>query len=40
MAKTESKIINKVMIPDEVVINKIYLVRNQKVMLDSDLAVM
>lgn len=26
------------MIPDEVVINKIYLVRDQKVMLDSDLA--
>jgi hypothetical protein len=25
-------------IPDEVVINKIYLIRNQKVMLDRDLA--
>jgi ORF6N domain len=26
------------MIPDEVVLNKIYYIRNQKVMLDSDLA--
>ena len=26
------------MIPDELVINKIYLIREQKVMLDSDLA--
>ena len=29
---------NKTKIPDEVVVNKIYLVRGQKVMLDSDLA--
>lgn len=28
----------EVAIPDEIVMNKIYLVRNQKVMLDSDLA--
>lgn len=27
-----------IVIPDEVIINKIYLIRNQKVMLDSDLA--
>jgi hypothetical protein len=26
----------KIIIPDEVVISKIYLIRNQKVMLDSD----
>lgn len=38
MAKTEKRTVKKVMIPDEVVINKIYLVRDQKVMLDSDLA--
>jgi len=38
MTKTQGKTINKVIIPDEVVINKIYLVRDQKVMLDSDLA--
>lgn len=30
--------VNAVSIPDEVVLNKIYLVRGQKVMLDSDLA--
>jgi phage regulator Rha-like protein len=29
-----------IVIPDEVIINKIYLVRNEKVMLDSDLAEM
>jgi hypothetical protein len=29
---------NGLMIPDELVMNKIYLIRNQKVMLDSDLA--
>ena len=29
---------DKLIIPDEVVINKIYLIREQKVMLDSDLA--
>ena len=29
---------NKIMIPDEVVMNKIYLIRNEKVMLDKDLA--
>jgi hypothetical protein len=28
----------KLVIPDEVVMNKIYLIRNQKVMLDKDLA--
>jgi hypothetical protein len=28
------------MIPDETVINKIYLIRNEKVMLDSDLALL
>ena len=31
---------NELMIPDEVIISKIYLVRQQKVMLDSDLAEM
>lgn len=34
--KTEKE--NSTTIPDELVMNKIYLVRNQKVMLDSDLA--
>lgn len=29
-----------IVIPEEVIINKIYLIRNQKVMLDSDLAEM
>ncbi len=29
---------NKLLLPDEVLINKIYLIRNQKVMLDRDLA--
>ena len=29
---------NLVAVPDELVRNKIYLIRNQKVMLDSDLA--
>ena len=29
---------NKSMIPEEVIINKIYLIRNQKVMIDRDLA--
>jgi hypothetical protein len=29
---------NTLIIPDELVMNKIYLIRNQKVMLDSDLA--
>lgn len=29
-----------IVIPDEVIINKIYLIRNQKVMLDSDMAEM
>lgn len=38
MAKTHNKTIKKVMIPDEIVVNKIYLIRDQKVMLDSDLA--
>ena len=33
-----SKESNKLVIPDELVMNKIYLIRNQKVMLDSDLA--
>ena len=33
-----SKKDNVLVIPDELVINKIYLIRNQKVMLDSDLA--
>ena len=28
----------KIIIPDEVVISKIYLIRNQKVMLDSDIS--
>ncbi|MFI5221546.1 MAG: ORF6N domain-containing protein [Bacteroidia bacterium] len=32
------KTVNEIMLPDEVVINKIYLIRNQKVMLDRDLA--
>jgi hypothetical protein len=34
MAKKESSLV----VPDEVVMNKIYLIRNQKVMLDRDLA--
>lgn len=38
MSKIQNETIKKTMIPDEVVINKIYLVRDQKVMLDSDLA--
>ncbi|GGC39892.1 hypothetical protein GCM10011386_34960 [Parapedobacter defluvii] len=38
MSKTQNETIKKTVIPDEVVINKIYLVRDQKVMLDSDLA--
>ncbi len=38
MSKTQNETIKKTMIPDEVLINKIYLVRNQKVMLDTDLA--
>jgi hypothetical protein len=29
---------NKLSIPDEIVMNKIYVVREQKVMIDSDLA--
>jgi hypothetical protein len=33
-----SKKENLVVVPDELVINKIYLVQNQKVTLDSDLA--
>jgi len=33
-----SKESNELVIPDELVMNKIYLIRNQKVMLDSDLA--
>jgi len=38
MSKTKKDSIKKTVIPDEVVINKIYLIRDQKVMLDSDLA--
>jgi hypothetical protein len=34
MMKNEAK----VLVPDELVMNKIYFIRNQKVMLDSDLA--
>lgn len=34
MAKKE----NELMVPDEMVMNKIYLIRDQKVMLDTDLA--
>jgi len=33
-----AKIIKALLIPDEVVVNKIYLIREQKVMLDTDLA--
>lgn len=33
-----SKQENLVVVPDEIVMNKIYLIRNQKVMIDSDLA--
>jgi len=33
-----AKSIKSVMIPDELLMNKIYLIRNQKVMLDRDLA--
>lgn len=36
MAKKESGLV----VPDEVVMNKIYIIRNQKVMLDRDLAVL
>lgn len=32
--------INKIRIPEEIVLNKIYLIRNQKVMLDNDLALL
>lgn len=38
MGKTQNETIKKTVIPDEVVISKIYLIRDQKVMLDSDLA--
>jgi len=38
MAKETKKL--QLMLPDEVVINKIYLIRGQKIMLDRDLAVM
>lgn len=34
MAKKESGLV----VPDEVVMNRIYVIRNQKVMLDKDLA--
>lgn len=34
---TEEKNSN-IMLPDEIIMNKIYLIRNQKVMLDKDLA--
>jgi hypothetical protein len=34
MVKKESSLV----VPDEVVMNKIYVIRNQKVMLDVDLA--
>ncbi len=30
--------INQLLLPDEHILNKIYLIRNQKVMLDRDLA--
>ena len=33
-----SKLEDKIMLPEEVIINKIYLIRGQKVMLDRDLA--
>jgi len=33
-----SKIVNQISIPDEVIISKIYVIREQKVMLDRDLA--
>ena len=32
------KTTNELLLPDEVLINKIYLIRNQKVMIDYDLA--
>jgi ORF6N domain len=32
------KTTNELLLPDEVLINKIYLIRNQKIMLDYDLA--
>lgn len=38
MSKTQNETLKKTVIPEEVVINKIYLIRDQKVMLDSDLA--
>lgn len=38
MTKTQTNNIKISVIPDEVVINKIYLIREQRVMLDSDLA--
>ena len=30
---------NQIIIPDEIISNKIYLIRNQKVMIDRDLAI-
>ena len=36
MTKAAKKV--ELMLPDEVIINKIYLIRRQKVMLDKDLA--
>lgn len=38
MAKIKTDTSQKSVIPDEVLINKIYMIREQKVMLDSDLA--
>lgn len=31
---------NAIMVPEEVIMSKIYLIHNQKVMLDADLAVL
>lgn len=37
---TMTKIVKRLNVPDEVIINKIYLIRGQKVMLDKDLALL
>ncbi len=39
-AKIRKKVIsnNKVAVPEEIIMNKIYLIRDQKIMLDMDLA--
>lgn len=38
MSKSTNNTVSSIVIPDDVLVNKIYFIRNQKVMLDSDLA--